>query len=261
MNHVLQHSFTIARFTVIEAIRNRLLWLALVIVIGGFGFAEFLGDLAITEHRQIQVSILSSFLRISSVVLIALIVVTSAMRELQDKTLELILSLAISRSSYFFGKLLGFSLISLLVVALIGLVLFFYADAAAVLFWLVSLFCEILLVTSLCLVMLFTFKQIPSALAAVFLFYALARSIASMQLIAEDPIIKFQGIGQQFINGFIDLLAWLLPSLHHFAQTKWLVYNSMTSSELINILLQTLIYLLLLSGVALFDFYRKNFNS
>lgn len=254
-----KHIVTIARYTLLEAVGNRLLWLALLLLVSAFGLAEFVGDLALTEQREIQVAILSSLLRVSCMVVLSLLVVTSILRELQDKSLELILSLDISRGSYFFGKLLGFSLIAAILVILSGLLLMLYAQGASVLVWSLSLFCEALIVIALCLVMLFTFRQIPAALSVVFLFYAMARSMASIQLIADNPIMRFQGLGQQFINGFVDLLAWLLPGLHRFARSEWLVYNNGSIDELIAIVAQTGIYLVLLSGVALFDFYRKNF--
>ena len=100
--------FTISKFTIIESMRNRLLWLSLLVVMISFGLVEFIGDLAITEHRVTQVAVLAAFLRLSAVVIVTMFVVSSTVRELQDKTLEMILAMPIHRGSYYLGKLTGF---------------------------------------------------------------------------------------------------------------------------------------------------------
>lgn len=254
-----RHILVIARYTLLESLRNRLLWLALTIAFIAFGLSAFIGDVAITEHKQIQISILAAMLRISGVVMLALIVVTSVLRELHDKSLELLLAMDVPRASFYFGKLAGFAVIGFLLATLFASLLLIYAEPYAVLWWGVSFWCELLLVTCLGLVMLFTFKQIPAAISAVFLFYVAARSMAAIQLMAENPIVHSTDISQQFINGFVEVLSWLLPTLHEFTRSEWLLYGANNIAELMNVLGQTLVYCVLLSAVALVDFYRKNF--
>ena len=108
-------TLTIARYTIIESLRNRLLLLTFLVIGISFALVEFIGDLAITEHRVTQVAILAAFLRISAVVMVTLFVVSSTVRELQDKTLEMILAMPIRRGSYYLGKLIGYFYIALLV--------------------------------------------------------------------------------------------------------------------------------------------------
>jgi len=250
---------TISKFTIIESIRNRLLWLSVLVVAISFGLVEFIGDLAITEHRATQIAILAAFLRMSAVVIITLFVVSSTIRELQDKTLEMILAMPVRRSSYYLGKLTGFVQLALIVAIIFSLMMLLYATPEQVLIWCVSLFLELVLVVALGLVMLFTFNQIPSALTGVFVIYAAARMATSIYLMSKYPIIPHTSIAQKFMDSFIEILTWLLPDLHRFTQTQWLVYDSGSWALLIPVLSQTLIYLALLSSISLFDFYRKNF--
>jgi ABC-type transport system involved in multi-copper enzyme maturation permease subunit len=254
-----RHIFIIARYTLLESLRNRLLWLALTIACIAFGLSAFLGDVAITEHTKIQIAVLAAMLRISGVVMLALIVVTTVLREIQDKSLELLLAMDVPRASYYFGKLAGFSIISLFLALMFAALLLVYAEPYAVLWWGISFYCELLLVTCLGLVMLFTFKQIPAAISAVFLFYVAARSMAAVQLMAEHPLVPSTDISQRFINGFVEMLSWVLPSLHQFTRSEWLLYGANNVSELMAVLGQTVVYGVLLSMVALFDFYRRNF--
>ncbi|RKZ68345.1 MAG: ABC transporter permease [Gammaproteobacteria bacterium] len=250
---------TIARFTIIESLRNRLLLLSFLVIGISFAMVEFIGDLAITEHRITQVAILAAFLRMSAVVMITLFVVSSTVRELHDKTLEMILAMPIRRGSYYLGKLIGYLYIAALVAVFFAALLLLYADAEQVAIWLISLFFELVLVVALSLVMLFTFNQVPSALTAVFIFYGASRIVTSIFLMAKYPIIAHTSMGQQFMDAFIELLTWLLPDLHRFTQTEWLTYNTGDWATLLPLLGQTVVYLVFLSFIALFDFYRKNF--
>ena len=250
---------TISRFTIIESLRNRFLLLLFLVIAISFALVEFIGDLAITEHRVTQVAILAAFLRMSAVVIVTMFVVSSTVRELHDKTLEMILAMPIRRGSYYLGKLTGFFFIAALVSIIFSLLVLVYADPIQVAIWSISLFLELVLVVALSLVMLFTFNQVPSALAGVFIIYGASRIVTSIFLMSKYPIIAHTSIAQKFMDGFIELLTWLLPDLHRFTQTEWLTYNTAEWSVLLPLLGQTVIYLLFLSFIALFDFYRKNF--
>ena len=68
---MLRHIFPIARYTLLEAQRNRLLWLALILVAAGLVFAQFLQQVAITESNQIQAALLAALLRVGAVFMLA----------------------------------------------------------------------------------------------------------------------------------------------------------------------------------------------
>jgi hypothetical protein len=55
----------------------------------------------------------------------------------------------------------------------------------------------------------------------------------------------------------VDSVWLLLPSLNVFTQTAWLV-NQAEWRMILPIVVQSAIYIGLLLGAALFDFYRKN---
>ena len=249
---------TISRYTLIESLRNRLLLLSFLVIAISFTLVEFIGDLTITEHRATQVAILAAFLRMSAVVIITLFVVSSTVRELHDKTLEMILAMPIHRGSYYLGKLMGYLYIAALVSVIFAVLLLMYADPEMVFIWMLSLFLELVLVVALSLVMLFTFNQVPSALTGVFIIYGASRIVTSIFLMAKYPIIAHSSMAQQFMDSFIALLTWLLPDLHRYTQTEWLTYNTAEWAMLMPLLGQTIIYLIFLSFIALFDFYRKN---
>ena len=249
--------FTIAYFTLLEALRCRLLLLMLMVVAGLFGLAQFLGELSITETRQAQASVMGSLLRVFSICATCLFVISSVLRELDDKGLELILSLPLPRHAYLFGKLTGFAGFSLCVAVLAALPLFLYAPAEAVGCWMLSLFCEQLLLAAFSLLCLLAFANISLAFTLAMAFYLLSRSMEALRLLSAAPVLVSDANSQVFMNFLVNALALLLPDLHAFTRSEWLVYG-VDAAAVGTVLIQTLVYLPVLLSVGLFDLYRKN---
>lgn len=254
---MLQQVRTIAYYTLLEALRNRLMWLIALAALAGIGLSGFLQELAITESRQIQVALLAALLRFAAVFLIATFVVTSMARELNDKGLDLLLALPLPRAGYLFGKLAGFAALALVPALLFGGLLALFAPVEQTLLWTVSLLGELWIVAAFSLLCVFTLSQVMAALSAVMGFYLLARSITALQLIGQSAAGD-GSLSQRVIGFTIDAVATLLPRLDAFTRTDWLVYHSGSWTTLAPLLGQTAIYLALLAGAALFDLYRKN---
>ncbi len=249
---------TIGVFTFVEAVRSRLLWVMLALALAGFALAEFLGSIAITEDRAIQVGVLSAGWRIVSVFLIGLAVISSLAREAADKGMDLLFSFPMHRAAYYFGKLAGFAALAALAAIVAVPLLLMYAPLPAVLLWMVSLFCELLLIICLSLFLVFTFSQVTVAVSGLMGIYVLARSIESFQLMARGPFFDSSSFADQFVALFMQSLAYLLPSLSLFARADWLIDPASSDGALLGVLVQTVIYATLISAAALFDLYRKS---
>ncbi|NVM78542.1 ABC-type transport system involved in multi-copper enzyme maturation permease subunit [Duganella sp. SG902] len=250
-------AFTIARYTLLEALRNRLLWLLLLMAAGAVAVSGFLNELALTESRQLQAALLGAVLRLAAVFLVATFVVTSMAREASDKGLELLMALPLPRAVYLFGKLAGFGALALLPALLFGALGLFFAPPAQAALWAFSLLCECWIVAAFSVLCMLTLSQVLPALAAAFAFYLLARVIAALQLLGHGAA-SVQSASQQALNAGIDALALLLPHLDQFTRSDWLVYHSGGAAELATIATQTAIYVTLLAAAALFDLHRKH---
>ena len=247
---------TIARYTLLEALRNRLLWLLLLMALGAVGVSGFLNELALTESRQLQAALLGAVLRLAAVFLIATFVVTSMLREAHDHGLQMLMALPMPRAVYLFGKLAGFGALALLPALLFGALGLFFAPPAQAALWAVSLLCECWIVAAFALLCSLTLNQVLPALAAAFSFYLLARVIGALQLLGHGATGSHSA-GQQALNTGIDALALLLPHLDRFTRGDWLVYHDGGGADLAGIAAQTAIYVALLAAAALFDLYRK----
>ena len=248
---------TIAYFTLLEAIRCRLLIAVMAVVAVAFILAEFLGELSITETRPAQASVTASLLRVFSICATCLFVISSVLRELDDKGLELVLSLPLPRHAYLFGKLTGFAGFSLCVAILAALPLFLYAPAVAVGCWMLSLFCEQLLLACFSLLCLLVFANVTLAFTSAMAFYLLSRSMEALRLLSATPVLVSDADSQVFMNFLVNALALLLPDLHAFTRSAWLAYG-VDAGAVRTVLIQTLVYLPVLLSAGLFDLYRKN---
>jgi len=248
---------SLARTTLLEAVRNRLLWLALLVVVIAFGLAQFLNQVAIAETREIQTALLAAPLRVAAVFIVAVFVITSMVRESSDKVTELLLSLPAPRSTYFLGKFAGYASVALILALVSALPLALLAKPAGLALWTASLLCELLIVTAMSLFCVLTLAQVVPALAAVAGFYLLSRSMTALQIIAAAPL-HAQTPTDRAVSAIVEWIAFLLPALDAMTQTTWLL-GAATTGVSVTVFGQTAIYLVLICAAALFDLYRKNF--
>lgn len=247
----------LARATLLEAVRNRLLWLAVVVVVVALGLSQFLSQVAITETREIQAALLAAPLRVAAVFILAVFVITSMVRESSDKVTELLLSLPAPRSHYFLGKFAGYAAVAAVLALLCALPLAPFAKPTGLVLWTASLVCELLIMTAMSLFCVLSLGQVVPAFAAVGGFYLLSRSMAAMQIIAGASLHD-QGISDRVVSAIVGLIALLLPSLDSMTQTTWLLGGTIAGAAT-QVFGQTAIYLALICSAGLFDLYRKNF--
>ncbi len=250
---------TVARQSLAEAAYNRLSWLALALLLLAWLFTEFIGALAITEHRAIQATVLASLLRLTGVFLLVLFVVASVLREQQERALESLLTLPHPRAAYVLGKALAHAVLALILAIACGLLLLLHAQAAVVVPWTVSLACELVLAAAFGLLLAFTFRQTVAAVAAFAVIYFLARAMGALLLMLAQPTFSYRGWGEAFIEHFIAGLAWVLPGLYRFTDAGWLAAAGLPDGALGYVLGQTLVYLPLLLAAAMVDLYRREF--
>jgi hypothetical protein len=249
---------TIAYYTLVEALRSGLPWLALASLVGALGFSGFLSQVAITEATALQASACGALLRACAVFLIAAHVVASTAREANDKGLELALVLPISRPAYYLGRLLGFACAGVALATVFALPLLLWTKSVNLAAWWISLAAETALVAAAALFFASVLAQTVAAIAATAGLYVLGRSIAAIQAIAGSPLAG-DSPASHAARWLVDAIALLLPRLDAVTHGDWLLYGAPPASELALSLLGLGLYLVLLAAAGLFDFSRRNF--
>ena len=253
-----QQIVTLARFTLLEAARTRLMWLFVLALCGVYGVAYFVQQLAITESTRIHIVFSAAASRLVAVFVLSLYILTSIVREFNDKVLELTLSFDLRRADYILGRLLGFILIAFAMALIAGLPQFFLAPLPAALQWDCSLALELAIVAALSLFCVMTFTQLMPAASFVAGFYLLARSLSAIRLISDTSVVGDNVLSRQMMAWLVDTLAVVLPALDRFSPSAWLVDGAAGWSAVGVCAVQAALYTALLAAAAMFDFYRRN---
>jgi hypothetical protein len=249
---------TLARFTLLEAARTRLAWVFLTALLLVFAAAYFMHQLAITESTRMLIAFSAAATRIVAVFVLSLFVLTSLVREFNDKGLELTLSFDLRRADYVIGRFAGFAAIAFAMALMAGLPQMLLAPFDAALQWTCSLAFELVMVAALSIFSILTFTHLMPAASFIAGFYLLARAISGLRLISANPIVGADSPSNQVMAKLIDAFALVLPSLDRFTQSAWLLDGSGGWQTLSNCAAQAIIYTSLLIAAAMFDFYRRN---
>jgi ABC-type Na+ efflux pump permease subunit len=248
---------TLARFVLLDTLRGGLPWLAAASILAGLVLAAFLSQLALTESVFLQTAIMAALLRFCAVFLLATQVTSSTLREIDDKGLELMLSLPLPRTVHYLGRLAGFALSGIILAAAFSVPLLFWVSPAAAAHWGASLALELVLVAAASLFFAMTLARLVPALAAVAGLYLLARSIGAIQAIASGPLASTT-LPEKLAHWAIDAISLLLPRLDLATRTEWLLYGTPSAAGYAAAMAGLAIYAALLTGAGLFDFHRRS---
>lgn len=240
----------LARATLLEAWRGRifLVWLTLALVVAGIAF--FVGELATTEAERFRITWLAVGLRVIAVLLIAFFAAASIVRERDEKRMQFVLALALSRFQYLAGKLLGIVMVAAVFALFSGLMLKAFGGAS--LAWSVSLLMELLLLAALTLFAASAFGAIPQALSFALLGYFLARAWPGLIYLSEASVfLQDNRLLVMSAKGF----GLLLPRLDLYTRTAWL-FDAPATLALIGA--QTAAYGALLLLASTLDFRRQD---
>jgi ABC-type transport system involved in multi-copper enzyme maturation permease subunit len=249
----------IARYTLLEALRTRLAALILATVLFLLAASFFVETISVTEGARFQAGFYAASMRLASVFIAAVYVLVSITREFNDKNLDVLLALDLPRSHYVLGKLAGFLAIAVLIAAAASLPLAWLATVPAALQWAGSLAAELAIVVAFALFCVVTFNQLTPAASFVVAFYALARALTAIRLMSAHPLTGADTFSHQAIRFMVDALALVMPALDRWTQTAWLVNQPAGWSTLLELAGLSVLYVALLAGATMFDFYRKNF--
>jgi len=248
---------TLARSVLLEARRGGLPWLAAAAVALGLALAAFVSQVALTESLALQAALIAAVLRACAVFLVAAQVTASTLREIHDKGLELMLSLPLSRTTHYLGRLAGFIACGAALALVFALPLLVWAPPVAVALWGVSLACETALVAAAALFFAMTLGQFVPAIAATGGLYLLGRSIGAIQAIASGPLAE-ESAASRIAEHAVAAVALVLPRLDALTRTAWLLYDPPPAGAYLAALASAALYTVLLAAAGLFDFHRRS---
>ena len=248
----------IAFCTLLEAWRGPLPVLVAVSLGAAFAVAAIGEAMAITEAVSTRILLLGAMLRAFTVLTLAFFVVTSVVREENDRVVEMVFSQARPRSDYYFGKLAACAALAVVLAGLCGLCLLVHAPMRTVALWAASLALELWMVAAAGLFCVLTLRHALTALLAVLAFYVLGRSIGALRRLSESPLTASADWTEHPVDAFVAFLYYVLPDLGRYASADWLVYPPDGFADASSLAVQAALWVALISGATLFDLYRRN---
>jgi hypothetical protein len=244
---------TIAHDTLLEALRGRWLWLALIAALVVACCALFARALALTETREVGLAIAAPLARLIAVVIVVLTTVASVVRERGERTLLLALAAPVSRASWLLGKAAGFAAIAVLTALILALPVMFLAAPSAAAAWTLSLALELVLVATVTLAIASVLGQIAPAAGAALAFYVLARLLHIVLLLGA----RAQDYSDlQALAPLVRVVGAVVPRLDLFTRTDWLLGGPPTASALGVVAVQATLYVALALAAAVIDLRR-----
>lgn len=247
----------LSRYVLLDAQRGGLHWIYICAASTAAAVGWFLAQLGVTEKLDIQLVTTASTLRLTFVFITAIWVCAHIIREKQDQSFHLLLTLPLRRSEFTFGKLLAMGEISLIAAVLAAIPLAAIQFDHHLIMWVSSLCMELWLVAGCAFLCAVGMKNVTQSLAAVIAFYLLSRSISAMVLMANATVAGSPNVLDWTIAWFVNAVAYVLPPLDQLTNSAWLIHHSITAATWMELLVQTLLYTLLLGVATIWDIEHK----
>lgn len=249
---------TLAGLAWLEARRTRLLWAALAVSALAVSVSLFARSLALTESVRLQISFLAPGARLGAVLLTCLHVLSSMLRESQDRVSDLLLSLELPRGEYLVGKLAGYLAVATAFAVFLGAPVLMVAYGPGAAIWLASLVLECWLVAAAALFCAVTLNHMLLGTAFVMALYLLCRTMTAIVLIATASPFRGEDLWHTGLAHALRGLSWLVPDLAAATRTAWLIDPGGVPSSVAAVMAQMAMGVGLFLGAAMVDLYRRN---
>jgi Cu-processing system permease protein len=249
--------WAIAKLTIREAIRNKILYLLLGFAALLISFSWIIGELTVGDELKIIKDLCISSIHIFGVFITIFIGISLVFKEMEKRTIYLVISKPIHRYQFLFGKFVGLALtlLGVLVVLVIG----FYAVIALrgepsprVLLAFYPMYLEWLIVAAIAIL----FSSFSTPLLSTMLTF----SAFLMGHLTESLLMLKERLASQFANLILSGLFYALPNLELFNIRSQMVHNlPLPPGYLVTAFLYWFLYLGTLLLFASFLFQKKDF--
>lgn len=251
----------ITRLTLIEAWRGRSARLLVLFLAAVYALGAFAASMAVTEGQETRLALAAHLYRLGLVLALALIVVSSTVRDMEGGFFQVLLAFPLSRAQFVMGRQAGYMLLAVLAAAAatgVMLTMALPGGRTGVLAWGASLALELSIVVAAALFFSLGLRRVLPAYAGCCAFYLWARLLDVARFMAAHPVGQ-DAASWDVVAGraTFDLLGWLLPPLAGFAPSPWALGGTVQGTLLALQFGWALWYAALCTGASLIDLYRR----
>lgn len=252
-------SWPLYRYILMAALRDRLFFSLIGIVVVVFSLSVFFGSSVVTEQDQFARVFAAFGFRLFGVVTLVLFVVTYIRRSFEGRDIDYLLSRPIGRVGFVLTHAAAFSSLALIAALLLGgstVLLETGHIQQGVLMWWLSIAAEFIIMANVAMFFAFVMTSPTGCIIIVFAFYLLSR------LIGDILGILKRGIGSPLMHGLsnvMEVISVFIPRLDMMGQTKWILYGVPPTVSVPFILAQCGVFLAVIIGATILDMHRRQF--
>lgn len=253
---------TIVRYTLLTALRDWLFIGLLIMVLMAYGMSVFMGSTALVEQGQMALAYFAGASRLILVTGLIVFVCFHVRRAFDNREIESTLSKPVSRVEFVVAYWLGFAVLAAIAVVPVLLIIMVLnrPDWLGLLYWGVSLICEISLVVAFALLASLIMRSAVSSVLSCFAFYLISRLMGFfVAAMGQQTSLLGRGLFGAPMEFIMQVISTVIPRLDMFAKSDWLIYGIEGQADLWIFQVQSLVYILFLLAMATFDFKRKQF--
>jgi ABC-type transport system involved in multi-copper enzyme maturation permease subunit len=247
----------IAMLTFKEAIRSKILYLLLVFALTLMSFSWIVGELTVGDETKIIKDLGISSIHFFGVLITILIGINLIFREMEKRTIYLILSKPLRRYHFLLGKFLGLALTLFLV--LCGLVAIFYtilflkgASSPRLLLSFYMIYLEWLMIAAIAILFSSFSTPLLSTMLTLACFFG--------GHLTESLLMLKSRMASEIAKGFLTVLFYILPNLELFNIRSQMVHNlALPSGFIFEATLYWLLYLTSVLFLSIRIFQKKDF--
>jgi ABC-type transport system involved in multi-copper enzyme maturation permease subunit len=251
----------ILKYILLTAVRDRLYVGLFIVLMAAFGISSVLGNSSLLEQIQATTVYVAGSSRIIFAVGMILFVCFYVRKSFDNREVEFILSKPISRHNFIFAYLLGFALVSLMIILPLGILLtLMKANPVGLFYWIASLFLESLMIITFSLLSSLILRSAVSAVISSLGFYIISRLMGFFVLTIKIPkeLIDISS-SDRLLKAILKIVSMAFPRLDLYGKSDWLIYGMINFSDVWIVLVQSAIYIPLMIFMAFYDFNRKQF--
>lgn len=252
---------TTIKYIVLTAVRDWL-FVGLLALLGVIYALSFLyGGASLVEEKEAALVFTAGASRLLLVTGLIIFTCFHLHRGFETKEIETILTKPISRLSFILAYWFGLSVVAAVLVTACFALLFMvsFNVSQGMLLWIISLFLECLIATSISLAVSLIMKSAVASVLGSMCFYVMARMSGFFVATIDFGQGGLSNIFAKTGAMVVKLVSVFIPRLDQFGLSQWLVYSENLGIQAQFVLMQSIIYIPLLIGVAYFDFRRREF--
>jgi hypothetical protein len=252
--------FVIVKYTLIEAGKRRFVLLFALAMLLSIVISVYAASLSMLEKQQTMAAFYGFFMRLFSACLMASWVITAEAKALDQGNAPLFFALPINRLQYLLARLGGYAGIMVLALLILSLpLLVLHVSTATLLTWCLSAGCELLIVIVLSLMLVLIFSQPVVCLFLFGVVYLFARSSGEFWRHSDAILNGNPTLSEQIMAWPLNLSTYLVPRLEDFAGASWLLRDAVPDTTLLNVSIETAIYVPLLLAIAVERMHKRAF--